>query len=345
MRVLVTGHDGYIGTVLTPLLSDVGHEVVGLDTFLYTDGVFGPQPPKIPALRRDLRDVTPEDLLGIDVVVHLAAISNDPVGDLDPNVTYDINHRATVRLARAAHAAGVQRFLFSSSCSLYGAADGDTALSETAEFNPVTPYGESKVLAERDLVDLADDSFCPVFLRNATAYGASPRLRTDIVVNDLTGHAVADGAVLIKSDGTPWRPLVHVEDISRAFIALLDAPGSAVRNEAFNVGRTGENYQIREIADMVAETVPGSDITYAEGGGPDKRSYRVDFSKIAERVPAFRPTWNVGKGIRELVDAYVGAGLTSHDLTEARYTRIGTIKRLRRTGRLGHDLRFARDYT
>lgn len=339
MRVLVTGHDGYIGTVLTPLLAAAGHDVVGLDTFLYADCTFGPQPPTVPSLRRDLREVEPDDLDGVDAVVHLAAISNDPVGDLDPDITYDVNHRATVRLAYAAKKAGATRFVFSSSCSLYGAASDDEALTEEASFNPVTPYGHSKVLAEQDIVELADADFTPVSLRNATAYGASPRLRTDIVVNDLTGHALLDGSVLIKSDGTPWRPLVHVEDIARAFMAVIAAPRDAIHAEAFNVGQTSENYQVRDVADMVADSVPGSKITYAADGGPDKRSYRVDFSKIAAKLPGFRPVWTVAKGVQQLVEAYTRDGLTVEDFAAARYTRIGTIKRRQAAGNLAMDLR------
>ena len=339
LRVLVTGHDGFIGTVLTPLLVERGHDVVGLDACLYADAAFGPQPPAIPTIGRDLRDVVADDLAGVDAVVHLAAISNDPVGDLDPEITYDINHRATVRLARAGKRAGASRFLFSSSCSLYGAAANDDILAEDAAFNPVTPYGHSKVLAEQDLAELTDANFSPVYLRNATAYGVSPRLRTDIVVNDLTAHALLDGDVLIKSDGTPWRPLVHVEDIARAFLALLDAPRDTIHDQAFNVGLTSENYQIRQIADMVANAVPDSRITYAEGAGPDKRSYRVDFSKIAERVPEFRPAWTVAKGVRQLVDAYVREDLSADDFARGRYTRIATIQHLQAAGDLGTDLR------
>lgn len=339
VRILVTGHDGYIGTVLTPILTANGYDVVGLDTCLYADSKFGPQPDAIPNVHKDLRDVVADDLVGVDAVVHLAAISNDPVGDLDRTITYDINHRSTVRLARAARDAGASRFLFSSSCSLYGAASTDDVLTEEADFNPITPYGHSKVLAERDLAELATAEFSPVLLRNATAYGVSPRLRTDIVVNDLTGRALIDGSVLIKSDGTPWRPLVHVEDIALAFVAMLEAPRDAIHNEAFNIGLNSENYQIREIADMVADAVTDSEIAYARGAGPDKRSYRVDFTKVAERVPEFRPVWTVANGVGQLAEAYVREGLTADDFTGARYTRIATIKRLQAEGRLGTDLR------
>jgi nucleoside-diphosphate-sugar epimerase len=293
----------------------------------------------IPTLRLDLRDVQVDHLVGFDAVLHLAALSNDPLSDLDPELTYEINHRASVRLARLAKQAGVPRFLFSSSCSLYGAA-GDDFLDERAAFNPVTAYGESKVLVERDVRPLADERFSPTFLRNATAYGVSPRLRGDLVVNNLVGYAYATGEVFIKSDGTPWRPLVHIRDISAAFIAVLHAPRELVHNESFNVGQTGENYRIREVADMVREVVPGSTVTYAANGGPDRRCYRVDCGKIARVLKDFRPRWTVRQGVEELYEAYRRHGLTLDDLQGARYMRIAHIRQLLGTGRIDHDLRW-----
>lgn len=342
MRLLVTGHDGYIGAVLVPMLTRAGHDVVGLDSFWYENCAFGPQPEPIPALRIDLRDVQARDLRGFDAVVHLAAISNDPVGDLDPETTYVVNHLASVRLATFAKLAGVERFVFSSSCSLYGRAETELALDEMAPQGPVTPYGESKVLVERDVAAFADDRFSPVFLRNATVYGVSPRLRADLVVNNLVGFAVTTGEVLIMSDGTPWRPLVHIEDVCRAFLAVLEAPREAIHNQAFNVGRNEENYQVRDVAQIVAEAVPDSRVTYAPGGGPDPRSYRVDFSKLSRVLPELELTWTVRHGAESLADAYRREGLGLEDLTGSRFTRIRRILELKEHGELNDSLRWVR---
>jgi nucleoside-diphosphate-sugar epimerase len=338
MRVLVTGHNGYIGTVLVQMLQEAGHDVVGLDNYLYEDCTFGDDVADVPALRMDVRDVTAAQLEGFEAVLHLAAISNDPLGDLQPGTTFDINHRAASRLAQKAKEAGVSRFIFSSSCSLYGQA-GDEFLDEEAAFNPVTPYGESKVLAELDMRKLADDDFSPTYLRNATAYGVSPRLRGDLVVNNLVGYAVTTGEVLIKSDGTPWRPLVHIEDISRAFLAVLHAPRDVVHDRAFNVGQTEENYRISEVAEIVEAVVPGSRVQYAEGGGPDLRCYRVNCDRLAELVPAYRPAWTVQRGVEELFEAFTRHSITLEDFESSRFLRLKHVRELQEQGMLDEQLR------
>jgi nucleoside-diphosphate-sugar epimerase len=340
MKVLVTGHTGYIGAVLVPMLLEAEHEVTGLDTDFFDGCDFNGGLVDVPMMRKDLRDVEVVDLIGFHAVIHLAALSNDPLGDLNPECTYEINHRASVRLAELAKTAGVPRFLFSSSCSLYGLAAGAEFLTEEAAFNPVTPYGESKVLVERDVSRLADDSFSPTYLRNSTAYGVSPRLRADLVVNNLVGFAYTTGEVLIASDGTPWRPLIHVEDICRAFIAILRAPRDLIHNQAFNIGRTEENYQIRDIAKMVEEIVPGCRVKYAEGGGPDLRCYRVNCDRIAQTLPQFRPQWTVRCGIEELYNAYKVHHLDRKEFTGTRYIRLKHLSSLLANSRLEPTLRW-----
>jgi nucleoside-diphosphate-sugar epimerase len=337
MRILVAGDRGYVGAVLVPFLQLHGHHVVGLDAEWYEGCDFGPAPGQYERRRGDIRDVRPNELAGFDAVVNLAAISNDPVGHLNPQATYSINADGAIHLAATAKQAGVSRYLFSSSCSLYGAA-GDAPVTEHAAFNPVTPYGESKVLAEAGISSLADDEFSPTYLRNATAYGSSPRLRADIVVNNLTGTAFTRGEVRLQSDGSPWRPLVHVEDISRAFLAVLEAPRQAVHDQAFNVGRDEDVMQIRTIAEEVAHQL-NAPVTFAAGAGPDKRDYRVDFGKITAVLPEFRPAWTVPGGIAELAADMTERGLSTDDFEGARFVRLARVRQLIDAGALDADLR------
>jgi nucleoside-diphosphate-sugar epimerase len=338
MKVLITGHLGYIGTVMTPMVLAEGHDVVGLDNDMYRRCTYDGSIPDVPMLAKDVRDVEFEDLTGIDAVCHLAGLSNDPLGDLNPDLTYEINHRASVRLAELAKEAGVERFVFSSSCSNYGAA-GEDFLTETSAFNPVTPYGESKVMVEQDVAQMADDRFSPVFLRNATAYGASPRIRFDLVLNNLTAWGFTTGKILMKSDGSPWRPIVHIADIARAFIAVLSAPRDVVHNQAFNVGITDENLRVRDIANTVGEILTECEITFADGASPDKRNYRVNCDKLPRLVPSFQPQWTARKGVSEVFETIQRKGLTLEQFEGPAFQRIAHVRKLIAEGALDNNLR------
>jgi nucleoside-diphosphate-sugar epimerase len=324
---------------MVPVFISEGYDVVGLDSDLYRSCTFGGDPAEVPNICKDIRDVEIDDLKGFDAVCHLAGLSNDPLGDFNPELTYEINHRASVRLAVLAKKAGVRRYVFSSSCSCYGAA-GDDTLTEEAPFNPVTPYGRSKVWTERDVSALADDDFSPTFLRNATAYGVSPRLRFDLVLNNLTAWAFTTGKILMKSDGSPWRPIVHIQDIARAFVTVINAPRKLIHNEAFNVGLTKENLQIRDIAKIVGETISGCKVQFAEDASPDKRNYRVNCDKLPKVLTSFQPQWDTHRGAQELFEAYKKNGITLEDFEGPRYQRIGHIRKLIEDGILDENLRF-----
>ncbi len=336
MRVLVTGHEGYIGSVLVPILQAAGHSVLGVDTGFFREfNQAGAE-----ATTRDVRDLLLAELSGCQAVVHLAALSNDPMGNLQPELTYAINYQASLRLAELAKEAGVERFLFSSSCSVYGLASADEFATEESPLNPLTPYAISKVRTEEEVSQLASASFSPVFLRNATVYGWSPRFRSDLVLNNLAGWAYTTGEIRILSDGTPWRPLAHVQDIAHAFLALLEAPRDAVHNQVFNIGCNAHNYQVRELASLVQAEFPGCRVIYAEGGGPDPRSYRVDFSKLARQVPSFQPAWDAARGACELAEAYRQAQLTLDEFNGPRYVRLAQLKQLIQAGQLDENLRW-----
>ncbi|MCP4261879.1 MAG: SDR family oxidoreductase [Planctomycetes bacterium] len=339
MRVLVTGHLGYIGTVMVPMFISEGYDVIGLDSDLYRSCTFGDGPVEVPNIYKDIRDVEIDDLKDFDAVCHLAGLSNDPLGDFNPELTYEINHKASVKLAELSKKAGVRRFVFSSSCSCYGAA-GDNMLTEESPLNPVTPYGQSKVWTERDVSAMADGDFSPIFLRNATAYGVSPRLRFDLVLNNLTAWAFTTGKILMKSDGSPWRPIVHIRDIVLAFVTVLNAPRELIHNAVFNVGLSKENKKIRDIATIVGETVPDCKVQFADGASSDKRNYRVNCDKLPEVLPSFKPKWDARRGAQELYQAYKKNCITLEDFEGPRYQRIGHIRKLIKDGILDSNLRF-----
>lgn len=341
MRVLVTGHKGYIGTILVPMLQEHGHSVIGIDSDLYRNSTYGTPPSPVEEIIKDVRDIELADLDGVEAIVSLAALSNDVLGDLNPDVTYEINHQASVRLAEMAKDLGIRRYIFASSCSMYGAA-GDKILDETAEFNPVTAYATSKVWVERDVSQMASDNFSPTFMRNATAYGVSPRIRFDVVLNNLSAWAYTTGKVHMKSDGTPWRPVVHIEDISRAIIAALKSPREVIHNLAVNVGINSENYQIRELADFVRQTIPDCEISFADDASPDLRNYRVNFDKYESTFPDFKLQWNALDGAHSIYESYQRFGLEKDEYEGPKYKRIAQLKSLIASGQLDDTMRWTK---
>jgi nucleoside-diphosphate-sugar epimerase len=340
MHVLVTGHEGYIGSALIPLLLSAGHTVTGIDAGYYREASPPPSTKNLHSVQKDIRDLTSSDLFGVAAVIHLAALSNDPLGNLDEAWTYQINHQASVRLASLAKLAGAERFLFSSSCSVYGLAESQDLVDENSPVHPLTPYALSKVRVEAEVSGLADEAFSPVYLRNATAYGWSPRFRADLVLNNLACWAYTTREVRILSDGTPWRPLVHVQDIARAFLAFLEAPREHVHNRVLNIGANSQNYQVRDLAGFVQAAFPSARVAYAEGGEPDPRSYRVDFSRLKELLPGFRLEWDAASGARQLYQAYQRENLTAEEFTGPRYTRLARLKELLAAGELDGTLRW-----
>ena len=340
MRVLVTGSAGYIGAVLCPVLAEHGVEVVGLDTGFYDGCDFGAYRPE-QRIALDVRDVRPEHLEGFDAIVHLAALSNDPLGDLRPELTYDINHHGTISLARAAKAAGVSRFVFASSCSMYGAADGDVLLAEDAPLRPITPYAESKVRSEEGLVGLDGDGFATVSMRNATVYGVSPRLRLDVVLNNLAAWSHVTGRIRLLSDGMSWRPLLHVRDLAKVALEILQAPASLVSGRAFNIGSDAQNYLVRDLAEVLAE-VTGCAVEFAGDASPDPRSYRVDFSALGRAFPALELDWDAKAGAQELIDAYRSVGLSQETFDGRAYIRLRQLRYLLDENALDADLRWVR---
>ena len=338
MKVLITGHDGYIGSVMAPVLQAAGHEVVGVDTYFYSDERYEARRHGFLNLHKDVRDFVPEDFEGFDAVVHLAALSNDPLGELNPELTHEINYQASLQMAKLAKEAGVQRCLFASTCSVYGVANQEELATEESPLQPLSAYAVSKIRSEEGLAKLADDGFSPVYLRMATVYGWSPRFRSDLVLNNLACWAQVSGEIRILSDGTPWRPAVHVGDVANAYAAALAAPREAIHNQAFNVGVNEENYQVRDLAAIVHEAFPGSQVTYAEGGRPDPRSYRVDFGKIQRCIPAFKPVWNARRGAEELRSAFESAGLRQEDVAGPKYVRLAALKALLAEGQLDKNL-------